>query len=215
MEQWNDKDIISLPKVNNLIVTKLSKSDIALLTSTVAKKGDVFRDENNDLVYLNQDPVSDPIDLINTTGTIKIFVNKQYDSRFLRDGTLPKGWLVCDGRAISRTSYSELFDKISTTYGSGNGTTTFNIPHLGDKYIRCANADSLVGHISGQSEVRLARSQLPDHHHSFLISGGSGTEIRILNTGSGSGTSTTEYIGGSDSHENKPKSMCVQFIIKY
>ena len=44
------------------------------------------------------------------------------------DGTVR--WLVCDGRAISRTTYATLFTTTSTTYGTGNGSTTFNIPDL-------------------------------------------------------------------------------------
>lgn len=44
--------------------------------------------------------------------------------------TAPTGWLVCDGSAISRTTYADLFTLISTTYGVGNGSTTFNIPDL-------------------------------------------------------------------------------------
>lgn len=43
--------------------------------------------------------------------------------------TAPDGWLFCDGSAISRTTYAELFAVIGTTYGSGDGTTTFNIPN--------------------------------------------------------------------------------------
>lgn len=42
-------------------------------------------------------------------------------------------WLVCDGRAVSRTAYTNLFAKIGTTYGSGNGSTTFNLPDLRDR----------------------------------------------------------------------------------
>lgn len=43
--------------------------------------------------------------------------------------TAPSGWLKCDGSAISRTSYARLFSVIGTTYGSGNGSTTFNLPN--------------------------------------------------------------------------------------
>lgn len=42
----------------------------------------------------------------------------------------PTGWLLCDGSAVSRTSYSGLFSVLSTTYGAGNGSTTFNLPDL-------------------------------------------------------------------------------------
>lgn len=45
-------------------------------------------------------------------------------------GTPPSGWLVCDGRAISRTVYSALFAAIGTTWGAGDGTTTFSLPNL-------------------------------------------------------------------------------------
>lgn len=44
--------------------------------------------------------------------------------------TPPEGWLFCDGSAISRTTYSDLFADIGTTYGSGDGSTTFNLPNL-------------------------------------------------------------------------------------
>lgn len=45
------------------------------------------------------------------------------------EATAPAGWLICDGSAISRTTYKALFDVIGETYGAGDGTTTFNIPN--------------------------------------------------------------------------------------
>lgn len=48
----------------------------------------------------------------------------------------PTGWIVCDGSAISRTTYSVLFSAISTTWGAGNGSTTFNIPDLRGSFLR-------------------------------------------------------------------------------
>jgi len=47
--------------------------------------------------------------------------------------TAPAGFLLCDGTAVSRTTYVDLFGIISTTYGSGNGSTTFNVPNLQGK----------------------------------------------------------------------------------
>lgn len=44
--------------------------------------------------------------------------------------TAPAGWLLCDGAAVSRTTYAALFNAISTTYGVGDGSTTFNLPDL-------------------------------------------------------------------------------------
>lgn len=44
--------------------------------------------------------------------------------------TAPNGWLICDGSAVSRTTYANLFNIIGTTYGAGDGSTTFNLPNL-------------------------------------------------------------------------------------
>ena len=49
--------------------------------------------------------------------------------------TIPNGWLLCDGSAVSRTDYAALYAVIRTTYGAGNGSTTFNLPNLVDKFV--------------------------------------------------------------------------------
>ena len=49
--------------------------------------------------------------------------------------TTPQGWLLCDGSAVSRKDYAALFAVIGTTYGAGDGSTTFNLPNLVDKFI--------------------------------------------------------------------------------
>ncbi len=53
--------------------------------------------------------------------------------------TAPAGWLLCDGSAISRASYADLFAAIGTTWGVGDGSTTFNIPNLVGKFVRGAD----------------------------------------------------------------------------
>lgn len=50
--------------------------------------------------------------------------------------TAPSGWLSCDGAAVSRTTYADLFTAISTTWGSGDGSTTFNVPDLRGQFLR-------------------------------------------------------------------------------
>lgn len=52
------------------------------------------------------------------------------------NSTAPSGWLECNGAAVSRTTYSDLFANISTTFGAGDGTTTFNLPELRGEFIR-------------------------------------------------------------------------------
>ena len=60
----------------------------------------------------------------------------------------PDGWLVCDGRAVSRETYGELFTAIGVTYGAGNGTTTFNIPDCRGRVI--AGKDDMGGTAAGR-----------------------------------------------------------------
>ena len=59
-------------------------------------------------------------------------------------GSLPTGWLLCDGSAISRTTYSALFNTVGTIYGTGDDSTTFNIPNLVDKFIEGAATAGIV-----------------------------------------------------------------------
>ena len=49
--------------------------------------------------------------------------------------TVPDGWLLCDGSAVSRTDYADLYSVIGDTYGEGDGSTTFNLPNLVDKFV--------------------------------------------------------------------------------
>jgi microcystin-dependent protein len=69
--------------------------------------------------------------------------------------TAPTGWLLCDGSAVSRTTYAALFAAIGTTYGSGDGSTTFNVPNLKGRapFGRDGGQDSLdtLGEASGSS----------------------------------------------------------------
>lgn len=48
---------------------------------------------------------------------------------------LPDGWLACDGSAVSRSQYPELYAAIGTAYGAGDGSTTFNVPELRARFV--------------------------------------------------------------------------------
>lgn len=90
--------------------------------------------------------------------------------------TSPSGWLNCDGSAVSRTTYADLFVVCSTTYGVGNGTTTFNLPDLrgripvglddmgGTDAGRLSVANTLGG--TGGTETHpLTSAEMPIHTH--------------------------------------------------
>jgi phage-related tail fiber protein len=71
-----------------------------------------------------------------TTSSVSILVGTVC---FFLSSSAPTGWIVCDGSAISRTTYSELFSRIGTTYGVGDGSSTFNIPDFRGTFFRTLN----------------------------------------------------------------------------
>jgi microcystin-dependent protein len=124
--------------------------------------------------------------------------------------TEPTGFLFCYGQAINRTTYSRLFTAISTTYGVGDGSTTFNVPDLRGRVIAGqddmggssanrltgltdgVNGDTL-GASGGTESFTLAESNLPSHTHNF------GTLTGLTSTG---GSHTHTYTRYSSQQDN-------------
>jgi microcystin-dependent protein len=80
----------------------------------------------------------------------------------------PAGWLVCDGAAISRANYSELFSVIATLYGAGDGSTTFNVPDLTGRVPMGASAARPHASTGGAETVSLtAAEQNAPHWHTI------------------------------------------------
>lgn len=82
----------------------------------------------------------------------------------------PSGWLICDGTAISRSTYSSLFSVLSTTYGVGDGSTTFNVPDLRTRVPVGKSASGTfvtLGATGGVETVTLTSSEsgVPAHSH--------------------------------------------------
>ena len=77
----------------------------------------------------------------------------------------PHGCLFCDGSAVSRTTYSSLFAVIGTTYGEGDGSTTFNIPDISGRVVIGVSNSHALGTTGGSETVTLTTDQLPSHTH--------------------------------------------------
>jgi len=85
------------------------------------------------------------------------------------DSKVPSGWLFCNGQAVSRTTYSALFGVISTTYGAGDGATTFNVPDLRGRVAANGYGGGSLGASGGAENVTLTSSQaaMKSHNHGY------------------------------------------------
>lgn len=81
--------------------------------------------------------------------------------------TAPTNWLLCDGSAVSRTTYSALFSAIGTNYGSGNGSTTFNLPNLTNRMPigKGTGSFSTLNNTGGAETFTLSSVNMPAHQH--------------------------------------------------
>lgn len=82
---------------------------------------------------------------------------------------IPDGFLLCDGAAYSRTEYAELFAAIGTMYGSGDGSTTFNVPDLVERVPAGAGDNHAAGEMVGEETHTLTVDEMPAHTHTVSI----------------------------------------------
>ena len=104
-----------------------------------------------DLVYVSAQPPAPTV----PAGIIEPFAGT----------TVPAGYLLCDGSAVDRTTYATLFGVIGTTFGAGDGSTTFNLPDLSGRVPLGVSSTHLLGSAGGSETVTLTESELPAHVH--------------------------------------------------
>jgi hypothetical protein len=85
--------------------------------------------------------------------------------------TAPTGWFVCDGTAVSRTTYTVLFAIIGSTYGNGDGVNTFNLPDMRSRFPLGTSGTYGLGTTGGSMTQTLTSNQLPAHSHGITDSG--------------------------------------------
>jgi microcystin-dependent protein len=149
----------------------------------------------------------------------------------------PSGWLLCFGQNVSRSQYGELFAVLGTTYGSGDGSTTFGLPDLRGRVV--AGVDNMggtaasrltsttitgggdaVGEVGGGQTHTLTEAQIPAHTHVLNsnrapIDGAFGAYRWGQSTQASTAVNpTTTSTGGGEAHNNVQPTMVLNYIIK-
>lgn len=153
---------------------------------------------------------------------------------------IPNYWLLCDGSAVSRTTYANLFATIGTQFGAGDGSTTFNLPDLQAKFPRGSVASTNPGSTGGADSVTLTASEsgvgshnhgVTDPGHSHGLGNGLPQPAVFGSTARNVGDTGTTFAqvvkanttgisinnasaGASAAHENRPAFVELLFIIK-
>lgn len=154
----------------------------------------------------------------------------------------PTGWLLCDGSAVSRTTYATLYAAIGNAYGSGDGSTTFNLPDLRGRFMRGVDGSagndpdkatrtaSNSGGNTGNNVGSLQIDGYKSHNHNLKVNnstvGGemAGTSNYLAASTNGGGysywttngyTNNTVSIVANGGNETRPVNVYVNYIIKY
>lgn len=143
--------------------------------------------------------------------------------------TAPTLYLMCDWSAVSRTLYADLFAVIGVTYGSGNGSTTFNLPNM--KWRVPVGLDATQTEFDtmwetwGEKTHQLTVNEMPSHRHSIKLDAGgawnywsiSNSSYWTSNSWYSDSSATIPWLsntGGDQAHNNLQPYMTFNFIIK-
>lgn len=185
-------------------------------------------------------PVNSVIGFDGTSSQIphgyEIIENTPYIGESLKVGTIlyysgsdiPEGWKKCNGEAISREVYSELFEVIGTRYGSGDGVNTFNLPDFRERVAVGYAGDGAfdLGSSGGEKTHTLTVDEIPNHAHTMTsyyddanyntgtIPSDNGRYSLPYDAGNITRTQSTNAAGGGQAHNNMQPYLVVNFIIK-
>ena len=197
---------------NESTVTLVSKKTCTVPSNTNI----VYLDDEATLTELSNQELTDKVaeleELINNkptsvVGSMQIFAGS----------AVPEGYLLCDGQAVSRSEYSKLFEAIGTTWGAGDGSTTFNVPDMREVApVGIGQSNRTEGTHDVFTLGEFKDDQLQKHTHSmryWTTSGGASPNVSGgSNFGDRSGTGNNNGRSGT---VTRGKRIGVNYIIKY
>ena len=127
--------------------------------------------------------------------------------------TAPNKWLICNGAAVSRATYSDLYAVVGDVYGNGDGSTTFNLPDLRGEFIRGLDGGRGVdaARTLGSAQSDLLKSHTHQVQNVFSGGGTGDEENYVSNVTASRSTIDTLSSGGA---ETRPRNIAMNYIIK-
>lgn len=132
--------------------------------------------------------------------------------------SIPAGWLKANGAAVSRATYAGLFAVIGTTYGAGDGSTTFNLPDLRGEFLR--GLDDGRGIDAGRAVGSAQAGQMPAHTHTVPVAlnssvGAFGSALSASQAADFAGNASGSTGATSNASENRPRNVAMLACIKF
>lgn len=132
---------------------------------------------------------------------------------------IPSGWLACTGATISRVTYARLFNAIGTTYGAGDGSSTFVLPNMSGKFPLAVDKTSYtLGKTGGSMSKSLIIENLPPHNHNYYLTSGTvaGSDVvgQYTSTKKQDYAKTTDFAGAGQPFDVTPSYIALRYIIK-
>lgn len=209
---WNSGDTVTPALLNQMVnsaaIADIGTAEISDSAVTTAKVADsaITGAKVSSTFDISSKTVVLPASVATPAGAVMAFAMN----------SAPSGWLACNGSNVSRTTYAALFAAIGTTYGAGDGSTTFALPDLRGYFVRGSgtNSDATASGTFGAKQADGIR----DHTHRVMYNitpfAALGGPLIELNPGGGTAYDVS-MTAGTAAGETRPKNIAMLYCIKF